>query len=42
MYERRHNQLVKSLFVVAVEHPKAGGACAVRADIPPKLADADF
>jgi len=29
--------LVKSLFVAAVEHLKSKGACAVRADIPPRL-----
>jgi GNAT superfamily N-acetyltransferase len=34
--------LVKSLFVGAVEHLKSRGACAVRADIPPKLADSVF
>ncbi len=34
--------LVKSLFIAAVEHLKSRGACAVRADIPPALAGPVF
>jgi len=32
-------ELAKSLFVAAVEHLKSKGACAVRMDIPPRLAE---
>ncbi len=34
--------LVARLFTAAVEHLRTRGACAVRVDIPPKLADAVF